>query len=74
MADEIGCAEPAAQEEINQAEAMMDRLSSAVKNTMKNALFNAPSAGQRAQITDETEGSFGREGGVSEYKEAELED
>ena len=36
MADEFGCTEPAAQEEIDQAEAMMDRFSSAVKN----ALFN----------------------------------
>ena len=74
MADEIGHTEPAAQEEINQAEAMMDRLSSAVKNTVKNALFNAPSAGQRAQMTDETEGSFGREEGVDEHKEVELDD
>ena len=70
MADEIGHTEPAAQEEIDQAEAMMDRFSSAVKNT----LFNAPSAGQRAQMTDETEGSFGREEGVAEHKEVELKD
>ena len=74
MADKIGYTEPATQEETNQAETMMGRLSSAVKNTVKNALFNAPSAGQRAQMTDETEGSFGREGGVSECKEEELED
>ena len=74
MADEIGHAEPAAQEETTQAKTMMGRLSSAVKNAVKNTLFNAPSAGQRAQMTDETEGSFGREGGVSECKEVELED
>ena len=70
MADEIGHTEPATQEEIDQAKAMMDWFSSAVKN----ALFNTPSAGQRAQMTDKTEGSFGREEGVDEHKEVELED
>ena len=70
MADETGYTEPDAQEEVEQAETMMGRLSGAVKN----ALFNAPSARQRAQMTDETEGSFGREEGVAEHKEVELKD
>ena len=70
MADETGYTEPATQEEVDQTKTMMDRLSSAVKNTW----FSTPRAGQRAQMTDETEGSFGREGGVAEHKEVELED
>ena len=70
MADDIGHTEPAAREEVEQAESVMDRLSSAVKS----AWFSTPRAERRAQMTDETEGSFGREEGVAEHKEVELED
>ena len=68
--EDLGSAEPATQEDIQQAATAMNKMVSAVKTT----LFNTPSGEQRGQMTGDTSGSFGRGTGEDEFKEVDLHD